>query len=90
MYLLSFFAVIATLSGAGGATLRTFSATSGAIVLEKKLHPSEAGAVIDLGQDVVFSPSSADLYVLTNGHTVSALDGETGEVRWRWTSADQG
>lgn len=85
--------VIATLSGDGGATLRTFNAISGEMVIEKKLHPFEIRALADpvnVGKDVVFSRSSADMYVLTNGHTVSVINGETGELKWRWTSPDQG
>lgn len=84
-------AVIATLSGA--VTLRTFNALSGEIIIEKKLHPYETRTFSDdvhIGNDVVFSRSSADMYVLTNGHTVSVINGETGKLKWRWTSPDQG
>ena len=88
---LSLFIVIASLSGA--ATVRTFNATSGEIILEKKLYASERGTTIDHGQvgkDIIFSRSSADVYILTDGHVVSAINGETGEFKWRWTSPDQG
>ena len=93
LYTHIFLVVIATLSEAGGATLRTFNAISGEIVLEKKLNPSETRALNDpihVGKDVIFSRSSADIYVLTNGHIVSVLDGETGELKLRWASPDQG
>jgi hypothetical protein len=85
--------VIATLSEAGGTTLRTFNAISGEIVLEKKLNPSETRPLIvpiHTGKEVIFSHSSAEVYVLTNGHTVNVLNGKTGESKWRWTSPDQG
>lgn len=88
-----FIIVIATLSGAGDPTLRTFNAISGEVVLEKKVHSSAARAFIEplhIGTDVIFSPSSSDLYVLTDGYAVSVLDGETGEFKWRWDSPDQG
>ena len=90
-----FVTAIATLSGPGGSTttLRTFDASNGQILLEKRMHPPETGALfnpIDMGNDITFSSDSPNFYVLSNSCTVSAIDGETGDFRWRWTSPDQG
>ncbi|CAA7264034.1 unnamed protein product [Cyclocybe aegerita] len=84
-------AVVATLSGPGGSTLRTFDSLNGQLIVEKRLHPPEAGALSEpfMGKHVVFSPDSTDLYVLSNGCTVTCTDGISGETKWTWTSADQ-
>jgi len=84
---------VATLSGPGGATLRNFNVLTGELLLEKRLHKPDGGALsepIYLGKDVIFSPHSSDLYVLSNGCTISSIDGNTGNVNWNWTSPDQG
>ncbi|KAF4611826.1 hypothetical protein D9613_004025 [Agrocybe pediades] len=84
---------VATLSGPGGAILRNFNALTGELLLEKRLHKPEIGALsepLHLGKDVVFAPHSNQMYVLSNGCTISCIDGSTGEVIWSWTSPDQG
>ncbi|PPQ95955.1 hypothetical protein CVT26_016121 [Gymnopilus dilepis] len=84
---------ITTISGPGGATLRSFDALTGNLLLEKRLHKPELGALstpISLGKHVTSLPNSKDLYILTNGCTVTSIDGTTGEVKWTWTSPDQG
>ncbi len=81
------------LSGPGGSTLRTINATNGQLLYEKRIHPPEIGTISEpvyIGKDVVFSHHSADLYVLSNGYTVSAIDGNTGNLKWRWTAPDKG
>jgi hypothetical protein len=84
--------VIATLSGPGGSTLRTFNAISGILIIEKRLHAPESGHLSephDLGKHVVFSPDSEAMFVLRDGHTVSHVHGATGELKWTWSSPDQ-
>ncbi|KAF9528732.1 hypothetical protein CPB83DRAFT_813238 [Crepidotus variabilis] len=85
--------VIATLSGPGGATLRTFRALNGQLLLEKRLHLPASGALSEpfhFGKDVIFSPNSDQLYVLTNGCSISAINSITGELTWHWEAPDQG
>ncbi|KAF9473948.1 DUF1620-domain-containing protein [Pholiota conissans] len=85
--------VVATLSAPGGATLRTFDTITGDLLLEKRMHAPETGALSEpahFGKDVVFALNSTDLYVLTNGCTVTKLNGTTGEVMWSWSSEDRG
>ncbi|KAF8872794.1 hypothetical protein CPB84DRAFT_1854287 [Gymnopilus junonius] len=84
---------VTTLSGPGGSTLRNFNALTGELLLEKRLHLPQLGALstpISLGKHVISSPESKDLFILTNGCTVTSLNGTTGEVNWKWTSPDQG
>ena len=83
---------MATLSGPGGSTLRTFDALTGQLLVEKRLHSPEIGLLsepIFIGKHVIFSPGSTDIYVLSNGYTVTNIDGRTGDVNWSWTSPDQ-
>jgi ER membrane protein complex subunit 1 len=88
--------VIATLSGPGGSTLRTFNVLTGHLLLEKRLHAPNTGSLFepgDLGLGIAFVPGStpneSELLVLTNGHTLRRVDAKTGEVVWSWTSEDQ-
>jgi hypothetical protein len=89
--------VIATLSGPGGSTLRTFNVLTGHLLLEKRLHAPHTGTLFepgDLGLGIAFVPSSTpneseQLLVLTSGHTLRRVDARTGEVVWSWTSEDQ-
>jgi hypothetical protein len=84
--------VIATLSGPGGSTLRTFDAISGTLIIEKQLHTPEVGHLSEphhLGKHVVFSPDEEGIYVLSDGHTVSHVHSATGELNWTWSSPDQ-
>ena len=83
---------MATLSGPGGSTLRTFDAHTGQLLVEKRLHLPEIGLPSEpvfIGKHVIFSPDSTDIYVLSNGHTVTNINRETGDVNWSWSSADQ-
>ncbi|KIK01760.1 hypothetical protein K443DRAFT_550803 [Laccaria amethystina LaAM-08-1] len=83
---------VAVLSGPGGATLRTFDALHGHLIVEKQLHAPQLAVLSEphyLGKFVAFNPQSRDLYVLTNGYTVSCIDGDTGGVKWTWSSPDQ-
>ena len=86
------FAAVATLSGPGGSTFRTFDALTGELLIEKRLHLPEIGLPSEpvfIGKHVVFSPESTDIYVLSNGYTVTNINSETGEVNWSWSSPDQ-
>lgn len=86
-------AVVATLSSPGGGTLRTFDATTGDLLLEKRLHAPNEGALSEpahYGKDVAFAPNSDGLYVITNGCTITHINGTTGEVIWTHTSEDRG
>ena len=86
------FAAVATLSGPGGSTLRTFDALTGQLLIEKRLHLPEFGLPSEpafIGKHVVFSPRSADIYVLSNGRTVTNIDGKTGDVKWSTSSPDK-
>ena len=83
---------MATLSGPGGSTLRTFDALTGQLLVEKRLHLPEIGLPSEpvfIGKHVIFSLDSTDIYVLSNGYTVTNIDSETGDVKWSWSSPDQ-
>ncbi|KAF8809912.1 DUF1620-domain-containing protein [Phlegmacium glaucopus] len=83
---------VATLSGPGGSTLRTFDALTGQLLVEKRLHLPEIGILSEpafIGKHVIFSPGSTDIYVLSNGYTVTCINGKTGDVKWSWSSPDQ-
>lgn len=84
--------VVATLSGPGGAMLRTFDTQTGVLLLEKQLHPPELGHLSEphfFGKHVVFgSGNSTDVYVLTNGYTFIRMDRKTGEIQWSFTMPD--
>jgi len=83
---------VAALSGLRGATLRTFDALHGHLIVEEQLHAARLAALSEshyLGKFVVFNSKSSDLYVLTNGYTVNCIDGDTGGVKWTWSSPDQ-
>lgn len=57
------------------------------------MHPPERAALLDpvnIGNDVIFSSDSSNIYVLSNGRAVGAIEGETGGFKWRWTSQNQG
>ena len=85
-------AAVATLSGPGGSTFRTFDALTGQLLVEKRLHLPEMGLPSEpvfIGKHVIFSPDSTDIYVLSNGYTVTNINSETGEVNWSWSSPDQ-
>jgi ER membrane protein complex subunit 1 len=90
---------VAALSGPGGATLRLFDALHGHLLLEEHLHAPEAGRLSDpaLGSAVAFAPAiqqrtgleRPDVFVLSNGHEVRRLNGETGDLIWVGSGIDQ-
>ena len=83
---------MASLSGPGGAHLRTFDSSTGHLLLEKRLHDPAAGRLQepgDLGTAIAFGPDGEDIYILTNGYIVRRADRKTGEVKWGWTAPDQ-
>lgn len=84
--------VVAAVSGAGGATLRTFDVSSGHLLSEKRLHNADAARLLEpdiTGLSLAFDSAPSTLYVLTNGHIVRRVDADTGEIRWGWTASDQ-
>ncbi|KAJ3575190.1 hypothetical protein NP233_g1262 [Leucocoprinus birnbaumii] len=84
--------VVATLSGPGGAILRTFDIQTGVMVLEKQLHPPQQGHLAEphfFGKHVAFGgDNSTDIYVLANGHTFYRMDRNTGEIHWQFAMPD--
>ncbi|KAF8625878.1 hypothetical protein AX15_005151 [Amanita polypyramis BW_CC] len=86
-------AVITTLSGQGGATLRSFDVSTGHLVSERRLHPPSEGIGSQpqqFGNSVAYVVDKPDdLLVLTNGHKVSYIDGTTGGTGWTWAAPDQ-
>ena len=86
-------AVVVTLSGPGGAHLRSYDATTGHLIFDSLLHKPNTGKLLEplsIGQDVEFSvDKSPDLFVLTNAYTVRRVNGITGETKWTWMSDDQ-
>ena len=90
--------MVASLSGPGGATLRSFDVLTGQLLVEKRLHPIDSGRVSnpsDLGTEIAFVNDDSlkgdvypDMFVLTNGHTIRRISGQ-GDMEWIWTSPDQ-
>ncbi|KAF9007089.1 hypothetical protein BDQ17DRAFT_1407603 [Cyathus striatus] len=81
---------VASLSGPGGSTLRVFDSSSGDLLLEKRMHDPQSGSLSEphfLGKSVAFG-EDGDLYVLTNGYTLTRLDVKTGSEKWSWSSPD--
>ncbi|KAH9911778.1 uncharacterized protein BXZ73DRAFT_93328 [Epithele typhae] len=84
--------VVATLSGPGGAHLRTFDPSTGHLLFENKLHAPDAGLLEqpeDLGTAVTFDSEGKDIYVLSNGHILRRFDRHAGTLTWGWTAPDQ-
>jgi hypothetical protein len=85
--------VVAALSGIGGSQLRLFDAAEGDLIFEKQLHSPSSGQIFSpqqLGISIAFAgDQSPDIFVLTNGHTLSRLAGLTGEIIWAWKSPDE-
>ena len=85
--------VITTLSGQSGATLRSFDASTGHVISERRLHPPTEGVTSQppqFGNYVAYAADRpTDLLVLTNGYIVSHIDGSTGETKWTWAAPDQ-
>lgn len=64
-------------------------------MLEKQLHDPQTGHLAEphhFGKHVAFgatSQKSRALFVLTNGFTVTRIDGASGESKWSWSSPDK-
>ncbi|KAF8512945.1 DUF1620-domain-containing protein [Hysterangium stoloniferum] len=84
---------VVTLSGPGGAYLRSYDITSGDLIFESRMHRPITGRLLEparIGQDIVFSvDSTSDIFVLTNAFTVRRIDGLNGETKWQWSSEEQ-
>ncbi len=84
--------MVATVSGTGGATIRLLDISSGDLLLEQQLHKPEAGRLLEpdnTGVSLAFDSDRANVYALTNGHTVRRILTTTGQLQWGWTSPDQ-
>ncbi|KAL0064178.1 hypothetical protein AAF712_008900 [Marasmius tenuissimus] len=87
--------VAASLSGPGGSNLRLFNVINGDLLMEKQFHPPTSGLLAEpphLGSFVAFGNDTMglgtpDVFVLTNGQTVSQFVGR--DLKWTWTSEDQ-
>jgi hypothetical protein len=84
---------VVSLSGPGGATLRTFDYSTGQMILENPLHRPLEGYRLHIvnfedSTAVAFMEQSRDIVVLTNGHNVQRV-GETGKVHWVWESPNK-
>ncbi|KAG8684607.1 hypothetical protein FRC08_013602, partial [Ceratobasidium sp. 394] len=84
---------MATISGPGGSHIRLFETFTGKLLWERQLHKPSLGRLLepaDLGVDIAFGRDAHDIdaYVLTNAHTVTRLEGRSGETAWSWTTTD--
>ncbi|CAE6393262.1 unnamed protein product [Rhizoctonia solani] len=84
---------LASISGPGGSYVRLFESFTGNLLWERQLHPPSLGRLLEpanLGVDVVFwhELSDIDAYVLTNGNTVTRLEGKSGKTVWSWNTDD--
>lgn len=89
---------IASLSGPGGSTFRSFDVASGDLLSERRLHSPRNGQLFeptDIGVHLAFVDggsteiSSSDVLALTNGRTVRRIDVASGKVKWEWSSGDK-
>lgn len=90
------YVVLASLSGPGGSTLRIHNVLTGVLLHETRLHAPSTGQLTQppsIGVKIAFLPGSDDVFVLTNGRTVTrfVMDAERGGYKkaWEWTSLDQ-
>lgn len=78
------------LSGPGGSIVRLLEVTTGNIIWEVKLHTPEEAYLLEpetLGVAMAFSADeSPDIFVLSNGRTITRLNGLSGAVVWSWTT----
>ncbi|CUA76989.1 hypothetical protein RSOLAG22IIIB_06436 [Rhizoctonia solani] len=86
---------LASISGPGGSHVRLFESFTGNLLWERQLHPPSLGRLLEptsLGVDVTFwhELSDIDAYVLSNGNTVSRLEGRSGKSVWSWNTDDIG
>ncbi|CAE6535426.1 unnamed protein product [Rhizoctonia solani] len=84
---------LVSISGPGGSHVRLFESFTGNLLWERQLHSPALGRLLEpanLGVDVVFWPdlSDIDAYVLTNGNTISRLEGRSGKTVWSWNTDD--
>ena len=85
--------VLATLSGPGGATLRVFEATTGILTFDTELHKPDTAVLTTpatLSTDIAFAlnDETPDIITLSNGHSVTRVNGFTGAKNWTWSSPD--
>ncbi|TFY78833.1 hypothetical protein EWM64_g5179 [Hericium alpestre] len=84
--------IVATLSGPGGSTLRTFDSSTGHLILEKRLHKPDTARILepsDVGTAISFpSDDTSDVLALTSAYTIRRIS-SSGNVVWTWTSPDQ-
>ncbi|CAE6440307.1 unnamed protein product, partial [Rhizoctonia solani] len=81
---------LVSISGPGGSHIRLFEAFTGSLLWERQLHSPPLGRLLEpanLGVDVTFwhELSDIDAYVLTNGNSVSRLEGKSGNTVWNWS-----
>ncbi|KAL1740498.1 hypothetical protein HDZ31DRAFT_47393 [Schizophyllum fasciatum] len=82
---------VVALSGPGASTVRMFESLTGFVLFERKLSHDAQAPSTSLGSHVAFAPEMAELNVLTEGHTVTRLNGKSGgKTQWTWTSEDKG
>ncbi|KAI6156842.1 DUF1620-domain-containing protein [Pisolithus tinctorius] len=86
---------IALLSGPGGSTLRTYNTSTGYLLLERRLHSPARAETHEVQHTAITTrrvlvEESTAIFALTNGHTVSRIDGQSGNVAWTWNSPDNG
>ncbi|KAJ7230405.1 DUF1620-domain-containing protein [Mycena pura] len=72
---------VVALSGPGAATLRAFEATTGLVLLEKRL---DAPSRTPTGVDVAFEPSTDTKFVL-NTHSITRV----GDTQWIWKAEEE-
>jgi ER membrane protein complex subunit 1 len=81
-----------SLSGPGGAVLRSFDYSTGQLILEKRLYPLHASHCVDLGDfglgsTVATMKEYPDIFTLTCGNAVRRI-AENGRIQWVWQSSD--
>ncbi|KAK7046106.1 hypothetical protein VNI00_007107 [Paramarasmius palmivorus] len=88
--------VVTSLSGPGGSVLRIFNTLTGDLLLERQLHqpasgllaePASIGCTVAFGNDTL-GTGAADLFVLTNGHSLHYFVGR--DEKWKWSAEDAG
>ncbi|THH31554.1 hypothetical protein EUX98_g2645 [Antrodiella citrinella] len=82
---------VASLSGPGGATFRILDVHSGVLIVERQLHTPESGRLFEpTSLGIGLAPSAeSDVFILTDGHQLRRVDGQSGDVQWEWASQDQ-
>lgn len=77
---------LAAQSGPGGSTVRVYTSTLGQLICDVQLHPPREGRLSEpawIGSAQAFELATKNLYVLTNGNTVTKL-GPDCNVLWTW------